>query len=267
MHVSIGSIRLCVDVYGSGGSDVLLVHGLGNCRRSWGTTPRKLAVAHRVFAVDLRGAGDSERGDAAYGLDLLADDLAALLDALEIPSCHVVGHSLGGVVTLDLLTRHGGRVKSAVLVSTSSRVGDKATAKWRRLADQVEARGIRVTDRSMRAGFTDAFADRYPKIIEEFASHSAHQDPRVYAQQARAASAYDYTQALGGVEQPVLVMQGLADTMTSPGGSVILARALPHSRLEMIENASHNLHIELGDEFADRLTAFFAEVDAEPSAG
>jgi pimeloyl-ACP methyl ester carboxylesterase len=89
----------------------------------------------------------------------------------------------------------------------------------------------------------------------------------VYAEQARAASAYDYTNALARVTQPVLVMQGLADTMTSPGGSVILSRALANSRLEMIENVSHNLHIELGEEFGRRVAAFLDEVEGTTGAG
>jgi 3-oxoadipate enol-lactonase len=248
--------RIHVEVHGSAaGAPIVLIHGLGGNVRSWGATAAALGRARRVAVVELRGCGESERGSAAITIPTLADDVAAVIDHLAAGRCHLVGHSLGGVVAQDLLVRHPQRCAGAVLVSTSSKVGSQAAEGWRRLADVVEQRGAVGEAGSARA-FSAAFAADHPDVVTEQGQISASADPKVYAAQARAASAYDYSEALVAVENPVLVLQGLADRMTSPGGSVLLSRALPHSQLELVEGVGHNLHIEMGDRFVDVVLDF-----------
>jgi 3-oxoadipate enol-lactonase len=142
MLIRSGTASLCVDVLGNDRTPVLLLHGLGGTRLSWLELPRTLAQSRRVIVPDLRGCGDSERGTEPYTFAVLASDAVAVLDALKIERCHLVGHSLGGVVAQELLTAHNARCASAVLISTSSRVGEAATAGWLRLADSVERRGF-----------------------------------------------------------------------------------------------------------------------------
>jgi 3-oxoadipate enol-lactonase len=252
-----GSARLFADTQGTSGSVVVLLHGLGGSRHAWCHIPRELSGSHRVITPDLRGCGDSDRGTEPYSFDLLAGDLLAILDALDVPLCHIVGHSLGGVLAQHLLTAHQDRCASAVLVSTSSRVGDKAAIAWRRLADIVETKGLSRSDLGTARGFADAFVEQHPDLLGILSEITSASDPKVYAEQARIAAAYDYTEALGTVRRPVLVLQGLADKMTSPGGSVLLSRAIPGSTLEMIEGVGHNLHLEMGEAFTRRLEQFF----------
>jgi len=111
--------------------------------------------------------------------------------------------------------------------------------------------------------FSETFAAEHPELVADQGRVSASTDAKVYAAQARAASSYDYSEALAAVENPVLVMQGLADRMTSPGGSVLLSRALPHGELELIEGVGHNLHVEMGERFVTAVLDFLAR--HEPS--
>jgi len=239
----------------------MLLHGLGGGSRCWPGIAEGLAVTRRVLVPDLRGCGRSSGEPSPYSLDLLADDVVAVLDHLGLERCHLVGHSLGGVVAQNVLTRHNRRCASAVLVSTSSRVGDKAAASWSRLADAVERDGLSDSPAARRRAFSDAFAEARPDIVDIVGDVAAASDPRIYAAQARVASTYDFTAQLASVEQPVLVVQGLADRLTSPGGSVIIDRALPASRLEMIDGVGHNAHLEMGDRFIAIVEEFFAAVD------
>ena len=251
------------EVYGvdAAGLPVVLIHGLGGNVRSWGGIPAALGQSRRVVVVDLPGCGRSERGSAPIEIPTLADHVAAVISSVEPGRAHIVGHPLGGVIAQDLLVRHGPRCGAAVLVSTSSKVGTQAAEGWRRLADVVEQRGAVGEGGSARA-FSQAFADRHPELVAEQGRISASADAVVYAAQARAASSYDYSGALAGVENPVLVMQGLADRMTSPGGSVLLSRAIAHSELQMIEDVGHNLHLEMGQRFVDVVLAFLSRHDA-----
>jgi pimeloyl-ACP methyl ester carboxylesterase len=105
-------------VQGSG-EPVVLIHGLfANAQINWGApgTIKALAKNYQVIAMDVRGHGGSgkPKEESAYGIEL-EEDVVRLLDHLHIEQAHVVGYSMGGMITMKLLTRHPERVKSAVL--------------------------------------------------------------------------------------------------------------------------------------------------------
>lgn len=263
MRISAGSCEIEVEVAGNAGPALVLVHGLGGSSRTWSPLAGLLARSARVHAVNLRGCGGSSRGAEAWTLARAADDVEAVTAALGLASYVAVGHSLGGVIVQELIVRRPPAVRAAVLISTSSSLNQKATENWRRLADIVEARGLSDSPASQARGFAEDFAASHPDVVAEQASMAAATDPKVYAEQARAASSYDYTNALGRVACPVLVLQGLADRLTPPGGSVLLHRALPTgARLEMIEGAGHNLPIEMPERVAGLILEFAESVSA-----
>jgi pimeloyl-ACP methyl ester carboxylesterase len=86
-------------------------------------------------------------------------------------------------------------------------------------------------------------------------------DPRAYAAAARAVSDYNWTAELERVRAPVLILQGLADRLTPPGGSVLMSRSLPRARLLMIPGAGHFLPLEEPLAFAAAVLAFTGAVD------
>ena len=113
MLVSANGIRLAVRVSGSG-PPLVLLHALGETSEDWDVVLPAFARSFRVYAVDLRGHGASDR-PGAYSLELMRDDVLALLDALEHPVVDVVGHSLGGFVA-HLVAQHSpARVSRLVL--------------------------------------------------------------------------------------------------------------------------------------------------------
>jgi 3-oxoadipate enol-lactonase len=240
---------------------VILVHGLGGRAASWGVLAPALGESRPTIVPDLRGCGESHRGERPLTLPLLGEDLLAVVETLKVPRVHLIGHSLGGVIVQQFLVDHAVRCLGAVLISTSSVVGEKATKNWRKLADLVESRGA-VGDGGASRAFSAEFAASHPELVAHHSALAATCPARVYAEQARAASSYDYTDRLRTVTNPVLVLQGLADRMTSPGGSVLLDRALPCSRLEMIEAAGHNLHLEAPATVFEMIRAFLDAHDA-----
>lgn len=101
------------------GEPVLLIHGYSaNARLNWGVsgvTPL-LSAKYRVVAIDNRGHGESDKPERVedYGVNMV-EDAVRLLDHLKIEKAHVAGYSMGGMITLKLLTLHPERVKSAVI--------------------------------------------------------------------------------------------------------------------------------------------------------
>src|SRR5262245_25453173 len=101
------------------GEPVVLIHGLHSSAAGNWQFPgifTTLAKDHQVIALDLPGHGGSDKPDdvAAYGVQM-AEDVVLLMDHLKVPKAHVIGYSLGGMITVKLLTLHPDRVLSAVV--------------------------------------------------------------------------------------------------------------------------------------------------------
>jgi len=101
------------------GPPVILIHGLYSSGQMNWRAPgviRDLAQHYQVITLDVRGHGGSDKptDESAYGIELV-DDVVRLMDHLKIQKAHVVGYSMGGMITMKLLTRHPERVQSALL--------------------------------------------------------------------------------------------------------------------------------------------------------
>lgn len=98
---------------------LVLLHGLSQQRHYWGPVLQRMR-GRRAITVDQRGHGDAATEDIGpdsdFSMDRLADDVAAVLDAFEVPAAIVVGHSWGASVALRTAVRHSERVRSAVLI-------------------------------------------------------------------------------------------------------------------------------------------------------
>lgn len=117
-HFDSHGVNLQYTVEGEG-PPVILIHGLySSGQMNWrapGTT-QELAKHFQVITLDVRGHGGSGKPteESAYGLELV-EDVVRLMDHLKIQKAHIVGYSMGGMITMKLLTRHPERVQSAVL--------------------------------------------------------------------------------------------------------------------------------------------------------
>jgi pimeloyl-ACP methyl ester carboxylesterase len=267
MDATVGGVTLHHEVRGARGSLVVLTHGLGGSLEYWTPHVDALAAHHRVLRWDLRGAGASAKPPGPYDAALFARDLAALLDHLGEPRAHLVGHSGGGVVSQRFALDFPERTASLVLASTSSEVGEAARRGWHRLADQVERQGFGPEREPDARAFAPAWAAAHPDAVRELGRRTRQNDPAAYAATARAFGAYDWTARLGTITAPTLVLQGLEDRLTPPGGSVILARGLPRARLVMLPGAGHNLPLEMPELFTTTVLGFLAgvELSAPPS--
>lgn len=267
MEARVNGTRLHYEVHGESGSLLVLTHGLGGSVEFWGPHVAALAAHHRVVTWDLRGAGASDRPAGPYSPALFAADLAGLLDAIGAPRAHLVGHSGGGVVSQRFALDHPERTASLVLASTSSEVGEKAAQAWHRLADTIERDGFGPERDPDPRGFSPDFAATHPDVVRELARRTRANDPHAYAAAARAFGSYLWTDELGAIRAPTLILQGLDDRLTPPGGSVILSRRIPRSRLVMLPRAGHNLPLEQPELFATTVLAFLAGLELAASPG
>jgi pimeloyl-ACP methyl ester carboxylesterase len=259
-RATLGGISLQYEREGTG-TDLVLLHGLGGDLHSWDAEAPVLARHHRVLRPDLRGCGESDKPPGPYSPALFAADVAALLDACDVDTAHVVGISMGGVVAQRFALDYPARLRSLVLVSTSSEVGARAVTSWQRLADLVERVGFDARTADASRAFSPAFAAAHPGIVAALGARNARCDPRAYAAAARAVSDYNWTAELSRLDAPTLILQGRDDQLTPPGGAVKMSRVLPHARLLLVSDAGHNLPIEQPEVFRHSVLAFAAGVD------
>lgn len=259
-RVRIGDVTLNYEQDGQG-TDLVLLHGLGADLHIWDDDAAVFARYHRVLRPDVRGFGASDKPPGPYSPAMFARDLDSLLGSCGVANAHVLGISMGGVIAQRLALDFPGRVRSLVLVSTSSEVGQKSIAAWQRLADRIERDGFDAQTADASRAFSPAFAKSHPEIVADLGRRNAACDPKGYAAAARAVSDYNWTADLPRLTAPTLILQGLDDQLTPPGGSIKMSRGLPRARLLMIPGAGHNLPIEQPALFHTSVLAFAAGVD------
>lgn len=114
--VTLRGLRFHYREYGQGDPPVVLLHGVASNARIWLTAGPLLAEQYRVFALDQRGHGESDKPDDGYDFATVAGDLAAFIDALGLERPVVAGHSWGGNVALEYAARHPAALSGLVLV-------------------------------------------------------------------------------------------------------------------------------------------------------
>lgn len=250
------------------GPTVVLVHGFPLDHRMWRRPLEELSDAYRTVAYDVRGLGRSEVGDGQYTMELFADDLLALLDALDPGPVVGCGLSMGGYVLLRALEREPERFRGAVLADTRTAADDDAT----RLA---RARSIRTLRTDGVGPFADAMLPKLlgattraerPAVVEEVRRLAVENDPRGLAgAQLAMLSRTDTTGVLGRLEIPVLVVVGEEDELTPPDGARAMAEAVPDGRVAVIPGAGHVTPMERPAAFLEALRAFLDELSGSPA--
>jgi pimeloyl-ACP methyl ester carboxylesterase len=184
---------------------------------------------------------------STYTVDDMADDSAQLLEHLGVGPTHVVGASMGGMITQALAIRHPAQVAS--LTSIMSNTGDRKHGRTKRSLyrklpkaipkDQSEAIEKGVYGFSLTSGpHFDAAA--VEMMIKESFDRSYRPDGAGRQGLAIAASR-DRTWDLGRVRAPALVIHGLADPLVQPSGGIATARAIPGAKLVMYPDMGHDL--------------------------
>ncbi|QJD84339.1 alpha/beta fold hydrolase [Cohnella herbarum] len=114
------------------GRPIVVLHGFCGSHSYWDEVLPLLAVHGRVIAPDLRGHGESTAGEGVYAMEKLAEDLAALMDELELPQIDLIGHSLGGYIALAFAEKYPERLRTIGLAHSTA-YPDTEQAKENRL--------------------------------------------------------------------------------------------------------------------------------------
>ncbi|MFF1786209.1 alpha/beta fold hydrolase [Kitasatospora sp. NPDC058243] len=204
----------------------------------------------RVLAPDQRGFGGTELGTDEPSLDLVADDLALLLDAAGIERAVVGGLSMGGYVALAFARRHPDRLAGLLLASTRATADtDAVRANRERIAAAVTARGSvqLLLDEEVAAG---QLGPDSRHLVERVRSLVAAASPAAVAWAQRAMAARpDALDVLAGLRVPTAVVAGAQDGLVAPEEAELMLRARPDAELTVIPGAGHLSALEAPEAF------------------
>jgi pimeloyl-ACP methyl ester carboxylesterase len=182
-----------------------------------------------------------------YHLADMAKDAVGLLDALHIDSAHVVGISMGGMISQCIAIDHPHRIRSLTSIMSTTgnrrvgRTSGKLIVKLPRLVNVTRDNAVDKGIEMFRLISGSSFDETEAREIGR-AALARNFDPDGTARQTAAIFASpDRTAALGTLNVPTLVVHGLEDTLVAPSGGVATAKAIPDSRLLMFPDMGHNL--------------------------
>lgn len=246
-------VRIHYEVAGRGPA-VLVTHGFSASSHMFAGTADALAADHTVIRWDIRGHAGSDAGDdpAHYTAAACVDDMAALLDAVGVDRAVLVGHSLGGFLTLEFRLAHPGRVRAMVLVGTGPGYrSDDARAGWNRMAakmaDGFETRGLAALGRSAEV------------------DGSVHRDARGLALAARGILPQHDDRvmtSLPDIGVPTLVIVGERDEMFL-GSAAYFGKKVAGSEVVVVSDAGHAPNLDQPEAFHDHVRSFLSRLPTE----
>jgi 3-oxoadipate enol-lactonase len=247
------------------GPDVLVITGTGSdLRRHPNPLDSPLVDHFRVTTYDQRGLGQTAKPDGGYTMENYADDAAALMDALELAPCPVLGISFGGMVLQNLAIRHPGKASRIALYCTSPGGAGGASYPLHELPPMDQETKFRTMTRLSDNRVTDAWFDDNPEkadLLRRRADKTEFENEPGYlkgaAGQIEARRHHDCWERLTEIRVPALCSGGSNDDIATPEAMRNMAGRLPDARLK-IYDGGHMFFIQNPESYDD-LIAFFRE--------
>lgn len=257
-YANVNGIKLYYEIYGDG-DPVVLIEGLGSQLQSWATQVPIYSKHFKIVVFDNRGAGKSDKPEAGYSTQDMAQDTASLMDELGIESAHIIGKSMGGMIGQWLAINHPNKVQKLVMgCSSASRdeVGNEILRMGREIATNMGPKAVWLM--SLYLGYTREYIEINLGTIKE-AMRTVPDDPEAlqgYLGQSFAVEGHNTVSKLDQIMSPTLVMLGETDLIASPKRSGQLAKLIPKSQLRIFPKVGHGFWRERQKE-VDKLVLDF----------
>lgn len=177
----------------------------------------KIALKYKVIAFDSRGVGRTDKPDAPYSIEMMAEDTIGLLDLLAIERAHFFGSSMGSCIAIMLAAKHPERVKGLMLHVAFHRIPFFRNILWSIMLKTASGR------KKMTKSSDFLFQQHYPPTPESFAC------------QVVATLKFDGRKLLGRIKAPTLIVNGTKDQVVSMKITQELAQGIPGAKLVLVE--------------------------------
>jgi len=249
MKAEINDIKVYYEDQGQG-EPVIFIHGWLDDSSVWQPQVEALAGGHRVIVYDHRGHGQSDKPKGSYSMKMLANDLHALIQKLDLEKVTLVGHSMGAMTAMLFTLDHPGQVARLVLVGAAARLPSTMRAgnllrhiiPYRKFIEMAVKSGYHLpSEQVLQNGLKMALST--PKYV-------------AYACYDEFTGKYDVRYRVAKIKAPTLVVVGEQDRNTPVALSRFLSSEISGSRLQVIAGCGHEVMVEKPDEFKHVLAEF-----------
>jgi len=253
--VKVNDINIYYETHGEGEALVLIM-GYGGSSGQWFRQIPGLSQDYCVVAFDNRGTGQSDKPDIPYTMEMMAGDVAGLLEAIDIDVAHIYGVSMGGMIAQEFALGYPEKVISLILGCTTC-------GGTRSIMPDAEAMALLFDEERMQQMppeertrelvpflCNQEFIDNNPEIVEQFIAKTVeHVTPlHGYTRQAEAIMGHDTYDRLPNIKAPTLVIAGDADKIVPFENSKLLASRIPGAELIILEKMGHGFFVEAEEE-------------------
>jgi pimeloyl-ACP methyl ester carboxylesterase len=257
--IDTGAVTLQTTHYEGNGPRLLLIHGISSNGGGWDPVIDKLARHFSPVTVDLRGHGQSGKPESGYLYDDYIGDIEKVLVALDMENPLIMGHSLGGIITLWWAARHPDQAKALVIEDSPLRSGEDfrpAFEEWLRLNAMPYEELVELNV---------AEHPEWPRDMAESRAHAMSVTKRAVFEELMADSmaneGIDRLGEIEGITSPVLLVHGDYQTggMVHPEDIAALPQRLSNARTVRIPGGGHTLHRSSKEEFLAAAVPFLLE--------
>ncbi|EKD41706.1 MAG: Alpha/beta hydrolase fold protein [uncultured bacterium] len=229
------------------GLPVIFIHGFPLSQKMWDPQIKALKKTNRVIAYDVRGHGQSDRGDGLYTIEGHVDDLVSLMDYLKIQKAVIVGFSMGGYIAQRFIERNPERVLALGLFDTKSGADNNEGRLKRFLAlKDIRLNGLApFAETSILSLFSEKTLHEKQEIVDVVFNMIMNSPQHgVMGTLLCLASRYDLTLALSGIKVPTLLLVGEHDVITPPDSMQEMAQSIKGCEIHIVPEAGHMSNLE-----------------------
>jgi len=246
------------------GDDVLLLCGLGDDVTAWNGQFDPFSQDYRVTVVDNRGVGRSSLPDGEFTVADMAQDVAALCDAIGVGPAHVMGFSMGGAIAQELAIARPDLIRSLVIVGSWAysdrlfRTFIESSAYFAGIADDDRAFLMYfLASTYSKAVFEDGRVDAF---CDAMLNNPYPQSTEAFQRTARAILHHDTRDRLGAIAAPTLVLHGEDDVICPPRHSRMIASLIPGAKLVGVAEQAHQPFQEDPATFNETVRRFWSSL-------
>lgn len=225
------------------GEPIILIHGLAGSSRWWRRNIPVLARHYRLYLIDLPGFGTLRHLRWHIALDDVASGIVHWMERSGLAQVHLIGHSMGGYLSLWIAAHHPERIRRLVLVSPAGIPHIRSLPAY--------------TFPLLRA-----LSSLQPRFLSLLISDTLRAGPLTILRAAQDLLTKDIRDCLPDISAPTLLIWGENDSLVPPVLGELLSQQLPQARLLLIKKAGHVSMFEQPDQFNTAVLSFLAESTA-----
>jgi pimeloyl-ACP methyl ester carboxylesterase len=239
------------------GHPIILLHGYTDSWFSFSRVMPALAATYHVYALDQRGHGDSDRPEQGYSMADFAADVLAFMDAVELPSATLVGHSMGCFIAQQVALAAPERVACLILIGAATNL---RTKDWFELQQVVDTLADPLPVEFAREFQTSTIFWPVPDaFLDQVVAECLKLPTRVWRAVLAGMLAVDYTADLGQIQVPTLILRGDRDTVFSRAAQDSLASGLARAVLKVYPETGHSIHWERPAQVVQEMKDFITQ--------